>query len=92
LYGIEEIKQSGDWKKMRNPELNQENIPESIAVGICNNLALSIETAAYLLNNESVVSIGTKKINFILKILFFNSPLLEYYLQEKITYYNFKPR
>jgi hypothetical protein len=62
LYGIEEIKQSGDWKKMRNPELNQENIPESVAVGICNNLALSIETAAYLLNNESVVSIGTQKI------------------------------
>jgi hypothetical protein len=60
LYGIEEIKQNGDWKKMRNPELIQENASESHIVSICSNIAVSIETAAYLLNNESMVKFVKK--------------------------------
>ncbi len=53
---MEEIKENGEWKKMKVQDLNQPEIPETVAMKICNNLAISIETAAFLLNNEAVVS------------------------------------
>ena len=40
---------------MKIPELSQPDIPESAAFRICNNLAVAIESAIYLQNNESIV-------------------------------------
>jgi hypothetical protein len=40
---------------MKNPELSQQDIKESAAIRLCNNLAVAIESAIYLQNNESIV-------------------------------------
>jgi len=42
---------------MKIPELSKPEIPEFAAIRICNNLAVSIESAIYLQNNESIVII-----------------------------------
>jgi hypothetical protein len=55
LYGIEELKESGDWKKMKVPELAKENIPESKAVRLSKDLAVAIESAIYFQNDRSIV-------------------------------------
>lgn len=40
---------------MKNPDFNRSDIDETFAIKICNNLAVAIESAIFLQNNESIV-------------------------------------
>lgn len=61
LYGIEEVKESGEWSKMKVPELNREDITEEAAIRVSNNLAVAIESAVFFQNNEIINNNYKKK-------------------------------
>jgi hypothetical protein len=63
LYGIEEIKESGDWKKMKVEHLAKGNISEREAIKCCTDLGVAIESAIYYQNDKTIV----KYLNFRLK-------------------------
>jgi hypothetical protein len=56
LYGIEEIRESGDWSRMKTNELKS-SPSEDIAVKLCTNLGIAIESAIFIQNGESSVNI-----------------------------------
>jgi hypothetical protein len=55
LYGVEELKETGYWKKMKTEALNKEHIPELSAISLCKDLAVAIESAIYFQNDKSIV-------------------------------------